>query len=1125
VADPKIRIKRSAVAGRIPSVDQVPLGELALNTWDGHLYASKNVGLGTTVVAINPWLVGTGTNTYNSYFTAGNIGIGSTTPTSKLHVVGDTYVSGVVTANAGFNLGISSGGSVITSGPIKTLNFIGLGNTFLINGTTVDISIQGGSGGEIGVQANGSVVGYAQTTLNFVGSGVTGVSIGTTTTITIEPGLVGAAKSVTSFTATAGQTTFNVNYSQGQENVFLNGVRLSESQYTATSGSSIILNDPVGDGDSIDIVVYLRGSDPNRNVEVTLLPPFNGITTAFTMYKGTTSYLFDPIDERQIVVSLGGVVQQPGVAYTVGTGSSIFFSSAPGAGVSCFITALYSNTVGVPTDAVKLNKQTYTPTGIQTTFTVTEGYRSGYLDVYRNGIRLVDGSDFTASNGSTFDLVTPATGGDVVDIIAYQTLNIQYSEFAGLSTNVDGGYGSLTNLQVSGISTLGNVLIGVGGTDLLVKGNARVTGILTVGPGSITFDGINNKITGITETQTTNTLVTGIATFSNGPVVIGQGSTDTSNALQIIKTLGGAIQVRGEVNSIGSTSLMFDCPRGQARVMATGPDASTKGTLTFITMSSNATQYVEAMRITKDARIGIGNTDPDKPLVIKAPNPGNYITEISNTQNSINANGLYVNTVNTAATTQPLNVQGSLIVDGAGNVGVGSDRPTLRLDTLITTANLSSGTVLTSHPIAQFINSAAGQRGLEIGSPSGGMGGPVYLKVSGTANRFAVLNQNNNENLTILDTGTVGIGTSNPGVAFAGQGTEKLQITGGNLRLSSGRKVNRSYPLILSTMESSNNMELIFQQEGSSYYSIQSVNQSVEYTPLSLQPAGGSIGIGTTNPRASFQVSSAPTPNGQIFAMFGNQNDRKQSDYQRAYGTNRPVIIIGNNNRATDGAYGLLGLYSGDTTPSTSTYLGIVEFAMPESGKTNPNASLKAFIGGQSIGSGGATGGFGGAIVFSCLSDNGGGVPTERFRVSPDGVTFNGDTAAANALDDYEEGTWTPTLINGGTMGIGAATYTKIGRLVTVYTYLTNVQPTNNGGTFAIGNLPFAQMGGNSFNGGSILYTDTGVLTGWRPLVWTGDSFVYFHVVTGSGVIRTNANWVTVNNNGPLIFTVRYYAA
>ena len=63
---------------------------------------------------------------------------------------------------------------------------------------------------------------------------------------------------------------------------------------------------------------------------------------------------------------------------------------------------------------------------------------------------------------------------------------------------------------------------------------------------------------------------------------------------------------------------------------------------------------------------------------------------------------------------------------------------------------------------------------------------------------------------------------------------------------------------------------------------------------------------------------------------------------------------------------------------------------------------------------------------------------TERGRfLSGGGLTFNGDTATANALDDYEEGTWTPALdFGGGTTGITYSTqvgkYTKIGNLVVV---------------------------------------------------------------------------------------------
>ena len=150
MANPIIKIKRSAVAGKIPTTTDLQLGELAINTYDGKVYIEQDqgaVGVGTTIVVINPWSVGTGTNTYNTYFTAGSVGVGSTIPTSKLHVVGDTLVTGVVTASGGFNLGISSAGTTITSGPIKTLNFVGSGNTFAVNGTTVDISISGGGGG------------------------------------------------------------------------------------------------------------------------------------------------------------------------------------------------------------------------------------------------------------------------------------------------------------------------------------------------------------------------------------------------------------------------------------------------------------------------------------------------------------------------------------------------------------------------------------------------------------------------------------------------------------------------------------------------------------------------------------------------------------------------------------------------------------------------------------------------------------------------------------------------------------------------------------------------------------------------------------------------------------------
>ncbi len=80
--------------------------------------------------------------------------------------------SGVVTATAfhgSSQVGIQSGGFQIGAG-ITQLNFVGTGNTFAVNGTTVDISIQGGGGGGAfttsvtGVQTSSVIVGIGTTT-------------------------------------------------------------------------------------------------------------------------------------------------------------------------------------------------------------------------------------------------------------------------------------------------------------------------------------------------------------------------------------------------------------------------------------------------------------------------------------------------------------------------------------------------------------------------------------------------------------------------------------------------------------------------------------------------------------------------------------------------------------------------------------------------------------------------------------------------------------------------------------------------------------------------------------------------------------------------------------------------
>jgi hypothetical protein len=77
---------------------------------------------------------------------------------------------------------------------------------------------------------------------------------------------------------------------------------------------------------------------------------------------------------------------------------------------------------------------------------------------------------------------------------------------------------------------------------------------------------------------------------------------------------------------------------------------------------------------------------------------------------------------------------------------------------------------------------------------------------------------------------------------------------------------------------------------------------------------------------------------------------------------------------------------------------------------------------------------------------------SERARITANGLTFNGDTAAANALDDYEEGTFTATITGGTFSSTDTGRYTKIGRQVYWYLSPTTTAIT---GSLVISGLPF----------------------------------------------------------------------
>ena len=91
------------------------------------------------------------------------------------------------------------------------------------------------------------------------------------------------------------------------------------------------------------------------------------------------------------------------------------------------------------------------------------------------------------------------------------------------------------------------------------------------------------------------------------------------------------------------------------------------------------------------------------------------------------------------------------------------------------------------------------------------------------------------------------------------------------------------------------------------------------------------------------------------------------------------------------------------------------------------------------------------------------------------GLTFNGDAGQVNALDDYEEGTFTPTPTV-GTVSLADAAYTKVGRKVTVHFNAYSFSDRSSGSHIEFTNLPFAADGsiGSTANSGMHRYINAG---------------------------------------------------
>ena len=253
-----------------------------------------------------------------------------------------------------------------------------------------------------------------------------------------------------------------------------------------------------------------------------------------------------------------------------------------------------------PSDsAVTVARQTFSPTGVTTDFTFASGYVAGYFDIFINGVKMIEGSDYTSTDGSTFSILNGgATSGDVIEGVAYKAFNAAtasvgiYSGGDPISTqanilnfvgtgNTFALRGSTVDISISGGGA------GAGGTwanydtntgvsttkKVKIENDLEVTGVTTstggfVGNVTGTATGLSgspnitiNNLTGVAATFTgvltyedvTNVDSVGIVTARAGLRVVGGGVTVTG-----VSTFFNNAEFRGSNVKLNGTSTQLN---------------------------------------------------------------------------------------------------------------------------------------------------------------------------------------------------------------------------------------------------------------------------------------------------------------------------------------------------------------------------------------------------------------------------------------------------------------------------------------------------------------------------------------------------------------------------------------
>ena len=219
--------------------------------------------------------------------------------------------------------------------------------------------------------------------------------------------------------------------------------------------------------------------------------------------------------------------------------------------------------------------------------------------------------------------------------------------------------------------------------------------------------------------------------------------------------------------------------------------------------------------------------------------------------------------------------------------------------------------------------------------------------------------------------------------------------------------------------------KILFGKEGTYTTNISTINSYLSFSTVSSNVLNERLRIGSNG---NITIAAG----GNIVADLSNATLTSRTYFQTSSTNNFTVLgVIPNGTNVTSAFYAF-----NDSTPTNASYAGVAV--------TNVASVVRSAV----VGTGTQL-----PLVFETnVQEQARFTTTDRyFRMAAGtgGIQFKGDTAATNALDDYEELSWTVNLYDAATGGNVSATsatgyYTKVGRLVTA--------------SFSIGNFSTAGM-------------------------------------------------------------------